>query len=154
MIFIIIAITIYLIDRLIKNYIDKNKKLDKEEIKFFNKIIIRKHYNQGAALNFGEKNPKIILWISSIFLGFLVLCFFLLLSKKRKNICKIGMSFLIGGAFSNVGDRIEKGYVVDYFSFHTKKYKKLQQIIFNISDLFILLGGILTMIGSILEEKH
>ncbi len=55
---------------------------------------------------------------------------------------KLGLSFVVGGAFSNVYDRLVRRYVVDYFSFNVK-WERLRRIVFNISDLFIFLGSFL-----------
>ena len=59
---------------------------------------------------------------------------------------------ILGGAWSNVWDRITRKYVVDYFSFHTK-CRKLERVVFNLADMFIFLGGFLVIFLEYAPEK-
>lgn len=155
MIYILIVIAIVLTDTMIKNYIEENTKLGERKEILKGKIIIRKHYNRGMMLDFMEGKMDIIKKVSGVFLGILLIMFFLFLPKKGKKVLKLGLSFVIGGAISNVADRFNKGYVVDYFSFNTK-FEKLNRIVFNLSDMFIFLGSIIIAISGCLpvgEEK-
>lgn len=73
--------------------------------------------------------------------------------KERVSVLKLAFSFIIGGACSNVYDRIVRKYVVDYFSFNTK-LKKLKDIVFNISDMFIFLGtGLAVLYAMFVDDK-
>ena len=58
---------------------------------------------------------------------------------------------LLGGAVSNTCDRMTRGYVVDYLGFNVKS-KKLSNIIFNLSDFFIMAGALLS-VSSVSEKK-
>ena len=58
---------------------------------------------------------------------------------------KLGLSLLLGGAFSNTYDRLKRNYVVDYVSFQTP-FKRLNSIIFNVSDFLIAIGAGITAI--------
>jgi len=51
-----------------------------------------------------------------------------------------GMSALLAGALSNTKDRVTRGYVVDYFSF-LKGPQELKNLVFNLSDMGILIGA-------------
>ena len=68
---------------------------------------------------------------------------------------KIALTFAIGGALSNLYDRMVRGYVIDYFSI---QWKKLTKVVFNLGDLFIFAGAVLLLISeliqSIKEMKH
>ena len=57
----------------------------------------------------------------------------------------LGLSLAIGGGANNFYDRAKRGYVVDYFSFRTP-WKRLNQMIFNLSDLCIFLGSLLIVL--------
>ena len=46
----------------------------------------------------------------------------------------------IGGALSNLYDRVFRGYVVDYFSV---QWKGLKKVVFNLGDMFIFLGAMM-----------
>lgn len=143
MIYVVLAVSIFIGDLLIKNYIEKNKEIGKEEPILKGQILVTKYHNKGAMLNFLEKKGKTIVVISSTLLGILLVAVGFLLKKRGYNLLKLGLSFIVGGAASNVYDRFKRGYVVDYFSF-----KWFNKVIFNLSDLFIFLGAILTAIYS------
>lgn len=156
MIYILMAIGIFLGDRSIKSYIEKNKELGEEESVCKDTIIITKCYNKGVFLNCFEKKTSIVIAISGVLIGILVATFAMLLPQRRKKLLKLGIALLTGGAFSNLADRIEKGYVVDYFSFHVKKenvLQKINKVVFNIGDMAIFLGSILLVIHSFFHES-
>lgn len=152
MIYILVAAAVFLLDYKIKDYIEKNKKEgDTQEI-LRGRILIRKFHNSGAILNFMEKKPKVVeifsLSLSLIlFLGYLPLLF-----KKGYILLKLALSFILGGAFSNVYDRITRHYVVDYFSFNTK-VDRIRRIIFNLSDIFIFIGSIMLIAAEIFKKE-
>ena len=76
-----------------------------------------------------------------------VAVFFLLTGRQKgKYMMKTGLALLLGGALSNTYDRLKRKYVVDYFSFGVK-WKRLRNIVFNISDFCILAGTLLTVLG-------
>lgn len=145
MIFAAIAAGIFLLDFIIKRQIDAKRELMDEELILNDKIILRKYYNKGAALNFLAKKPKLMCAIHTALMAVATTAFGFLLSQKNRSGQKLALSFLVGGGMNNLFDRITKHHVVDYFSFHVK-WKKLRGIIFNISDLFIFLGAILALI--------
>ena len=72
-----------------------------------------------------------------------------LFTKKGCVAQKIGLSMVLGGAISNLYDRLVKGYVVDYFSI---EFKRLKKVIFNLGDIFVFLGSLVFLIGELLED--
>ncbi len=62
---------------------------------------------------------------------------------------KIGLSMVLGGAISNLYDRLVKGYVVDYFSI---EFKRLKNVIFNLGDIFVFLGSLVFLAAELLED--
>lgn len=146
MIFILIIIAIVYGENKIKSYIEANKKYGKEEEIFDGKIIINKHHNYGMMLNFLEDKKELALMIPSICLGAMLIIFAFILTKKRSNLLKLGFSLLLGGAISNVYDRVKRGYVVDYFSIN--KGEKLKELVFNLADVLIFIGTIIIGIVS------
>lgn len=148
MIYIIIALTIFTTDTFIKKYIEDNKSFGESEEILKGNIIINKHHNRGAMFNFLEKKTEVVLALSGIMLGGLMLIFAMLLPKKGNRLLKLGLALTIGGASSNIFDRITKGYVVDYFSF-----KKIKNVIFNISDIFIFIGSIIMALMGSFQKK-
>ena len=71
------------------------------------------------------------------------------MTKKGCLAQKIGLSMVLGGAISNLYDRLVKGYVVDYFSI---EFKRLKKVIFNLGDIFVFLGSLVFLIGELLED--
>ncbi len=146
MIYILIVLGIVIGEHFIKNYMEQHRELGERQEILKGRIILRKHYNEGAFLNFMGEKKEMLKTISCILLGLISLLFILLLPKKGKNVLKLGFAFALGGAISNVTDRIRRGYVVDYFSFNCKK---LKCIIFNLSDIAIFLGSGLILLYSL-----
>ena len=77
-----------------------------------------------------------------------LLCY--LIHKKQSRVFQLGLSMMLGGAFSNLIDRYQYGYVVDYFSFNFGK--KLKDIVFNIADLFIMLGSAICILSQLVRK--
>ena len=144
---ILIILTIFVSDLLIKDYIEKNKELYKDEEILNGKIIITKYHNKGAFLNALEKNRKVLLAISGIFFGMVILALAILIPNKRHKLFTFAVALIAGGASSNMYDRIKRGYVVDYFSFSF-----LKKVVFNISDLFIFIGSIIASVIAIIRS--
>lgn len=150
MIYIIISAVIFFMDYRIKNYIEKNKGYGNKEEILNGHIIIERCHNKGAMLNFMEHNKRLLLHISGIILVGVGVILITILPKKGNSLLKFALSLILGGAACNVYDRFKRGYVVDYFSF-----SKLKKLIFNISDIFIIVGSFIIMMLSFLDfEKH
>lgn len=82
----------------------------------------------------------LILLIIAILLYFFVY----LLDRKDKTSYYIG--FVLLGAISNYFDRIQYGYVIDYFDL---KYFT----VFNVADIMIVVGCLLLLINEVKKEK-
>ncbi len=147
LIYITIAAVIFLLEIKIKKYIEENKEMHKKEEIFNGNIILERYHNKGAMLNFLEKDAKLVKNISLTLLGIILLVFLFLLPKKGDRLLKVALSLILGGALSNVYDRITRGYVVDYFSF-----KFLKKIVFNISDIVIFVGSFFVAVHSLFKK--
>jgi signal peptidase II len=150
MLYILIVVAVVLLETKIKNYIEQNKQHDDKEEILDGKIILTKHHNEGAFLNFMENKKEMVKTISGVLLGLILLLFAFILPKKGNKLMKLGLALALGGAISNVTDRFKRGYVVDYFSFNCKK---LKNIIFNLADMAIFLGSILMLLSSIFKSE-
>ncbi len=51
---------------------------------------------------------------------------------------KIALTLVLAGGASNLIDRLTKGYVVDYICV---QWKALKNVVFNLADLFIVIGS-------------
>lgn len=148
MIFVVIALAICSLDFGVKYYIEKKRKYGEESTLFHGNIIVTKHHNTGAFLSVFQKKKGFVITVSSVLLAILFILFGWILPKKGHIAKKLGYSMVIGGAITNVYDRLKRGYVVDYFSF-----RKLKQVVFNLSDMFIFLGCLLLAIVTIRKGK-
>lgn len=147
MVYIIIIILIFVIDLLIKNYVERNVRENVTHKILKNTILIRKHHNKGFALNRGS-NVRVV--VAAISLGMAVFCTFIFvfsLGNKGNRLFNTALALLLGGAYSNTYDRLKRKYVVDYFSFNVP-IQSVRRVIFNLSDMFIIIGAMLTVIAS------
>lgn len=146
MIYIGILTVIFISDCLIKRHMEQTL-TDGEEKKRLNGFIrLRKHHNKGAFLNVGEKRQPIVAILSVLLTAALTAVFLLSLGTQGKRLLKTGLSLLLGGAFCNTYDRLKRKYVVDYLSFGVK-WKRLSNIVFNLSDFGITIGALIAALS-------
>ncbi len=139
MLYIGIAAGIFLLELYLKNHVERYGEEGKERKICRGALLIRKYHNRGAFLNAGEKVRPLVAALSLCLTVCLSVLFLVTLGRKGKKALKIGLSLLLGGAFSNTYDRLRRRYVVDYFSFGAP-WKPLRAVVFNISDFCILIG--------------
>lgn len=132
----------------IKKYMEQH---GKRANRTYGKVSIRHCQNKGAMYSIGQKRPEFVKNASlAITVG--IVWKWLTSFLKRKNTAeKIGYSMLLGGSMSNGWDRWKRGYVVDYIHINVAVLKK---IIFNLSDICIVFGGILVTLAQMLEKKN
>lgn len=151
MIYLGIAAVIFFGELLVKNYMEEH--LEEREVKKKLKglLWLRKHHNEGAFLNLGERSRPVVAVLSLGLTVFLTIYFMLTLGKKGNVLLKTGLALLCGGAFSNTYDRMRRNYVMDYFSFGCKK---LSNVIWNISDMGIIIGSLLVVLAAEQEQEE
>ncbi|MBE5935024.1 MAG: signal peptidase II [Lachnospiraceae bacterium] len=151
MIYVFIIAVLFLLDLFVKNYIEKNKELGKEEVIIKDKLSIRYIRNKGAIYSTFEDKSAVVRGLSAFLIVLMWIVCVPMFFKKGNQGMKLGLAFIMAGGMSNVYDRIKRKYVVDYIH-----WNKLKKIIFNISDVFIVTGGIITIICSFVKEsvKH
>ena len=89
--------------------------------------------NEGAAFSILDNKVFLLSIIGVLALAFIIY----FITKYNKN--NIGYFFLIGGLIGNLIDRIFLGYVIDFIGINIFSYSFP---IFNIADIFIVLGAI------------
>lgn len=146
----LLAITVFVLDLVIKNHIERTKMEGEAESVCGDRLLLRKYHNKGAFLNAGERKSGLVAVLSLVLtLGATVL-FLVTFTCRGNGILRVGLAFLLGGAYSNTYDRMVRKYVVDYVSFPVKN-QKIRNIVFNISDFCIMIGALLIVLGSIDE---
>lgn len=151
MLYLGIVAGIFVLEFVIKTIVEKKGKIGTTKEVCGGKLLLRKHHNKGIMLNIGQKRQQMVAYISLV-LCIVVSLVALFLGKRGSKLLNIGLSILLGGAYSNTYDRIYRKYVVDYFSLGVKN-EKLRRIIFNLSDFCIMIGAILAIIGGISHEN-
>lgn len=142
----ILTLVIFIIDQISKSIISTYLTLNKsiEVIKDF--FYLRYINNTGASWGI-LSNSRILLIILSL-LAIIILIRYMYSFKKTK-LNLIGFGFLLGGILGNLSDRILYGYVRDFLDFIIFKY---DFPVFNIADIFIVLGVIILVISIIRGE--
>lgn len=148
-----IIVGVFLAEYKIKAYFDQTLKFGQSVEKWKGHIILNKYYNEGVAFDRLKKYPKRVIGLTSVLItmlgGYLItLCSFS--SQEKMKLRKLSLAFLLGGAISNLWDRVTKHHVVDYFSL---SYKKIRHIVFNIADFCIFIGTFLFVLSYYWEKK-
>lgn len=128
-----------------------SKLLIEHNLSFLDTITVIKDFfyitytrNIGGAWSILEGRQIFLAFASIIFL----ICLVCYINREEKfnRLLFVSYSLIIGGVFGNLVDRIFKGYVVDFLSFHIFGY---YFPIFNIADTFIIIGFILLIIDEV-----
>lgn len=159
MIYLFLAALIFCIDEAFKNRIEK-KPGPEFPASLKHGICLEKHHNYGFPLNKNDDKPWLVQLISVLVMIPLTIwaawLFFTRGGKKggifTRLMGKLGASFLLGGAASNLYDRLNRGYVVDYIRFPNCRIKKIRHIIFNIADFFLFMGAALSVLYGLLQD--
>lgn len=142
----ILTLVIFIIDQISKSIISTYLTLNKSIEVINNFFYLRYINNTGASWGI-LSNSKILLIILSL-LAIIILIRYMYSFKKTK-LNLIGFGFLLGGILGNLSDRILYGYVRDFLDFIIFKY---DFPVFNIADIFIVLGVIILVISIIRGE--
>jgi signal peptidase II len=137
MIWAVIIIIIVAIDQLAKLYIIRTVDYG-AMIPLINKFFyITYHENTGAAWGI-LKNGRIFLIAMTVVTSAVLLY---ILIKNDNKLLRLSLSFILGGAFGNLVDRVVKGSVADFLDLYFGSYNFPT---FNIADSFVVIGtGIL-----------
>ena len=110
------------------------------------RIRIRRYHNKGAMLNMGQNRRPVVAAASVLLSAVVAVLFVCSLEQRGNRLLRIGLSFLLGGAFSNTYDRWKRRYVVDYLTFNVR-WKPLGRVVFNLSDFCIMIGALCAVLG-------
>ena len=151
LIVIISSSSVFLIDLLSKNKIIsifKDGVVEKIYVNEYLDFILV--FNTGISYGLFSGGGDFQKWIL-ISLSILIIIFLLSFVRNESSILsKLGISFIIGGALGNVLDRFIYGAVVDFISLHAKGFS---WYIFNIADMFIVVGVILFILSQFILSK-
>ena len=141
---------------LLIDFLSKNKIISIFKDGIIEKIYVNEYldfilvFNTGISYGLFSGGGDFQKWIL-ISLSILIIVFLLSLIRNESTILsKLSISFIIGGALGNVLDRFTYGAVVDFISLHAKGFS---WYIFNIADMFIVLGVILFILSQFILSK-
>ena len=111
--------------------------------------------NPGAFLGLGgglSREFRFIIFALVVFLGLGGMLWYII----RKNISKVNLfayTFIIAGGCGNLWDRVfhEDGHVIDFMLMEI--WGPFRTGVFNIADVFIVVGVVLALVGEYLFEK-
>ena len=141
---------------LLIDFLSKNKIISIFKDGIVEKIYVNEYldfilvFNTGISYGLFSGGGDFQKWIL-ISLSILIIIFLLSLIRNESTILsKLSISFIIGGALGNVLDRFTYGAVVDFISLHAKGFS---WYIFNIADMFIVIGVILFILSQFILSK-
>lgn len=141
-----LALALFQLDLAVKNEMDQQPDDQKEQLLPGSVIGLKKLHNHGTAGGKYVGHMPEIIRVSGAVTVACIVCFIRSLVKPAGYMKKTGWALLTGGALSNLYDRCRKGYVVDYIRFHTP-WKRLNDLVFNLADFFIMIGAVLVSLG-------
>ncbi len=125
-----------------KLYIEEKKEIIKDKVYFWHKK------NKGFSYNKLENKPVFVKALNSAVCIISLLAVFPSVLQKGFDFTKFCFCICLGGALSNLIDRLKNGSVTDFIYF---KFKNAP--VFNLADIFIVLGFVSFFISS-LKTKY
>ncbi len=155
MIWIGIAAALFAIDFFIKRRVESKLEPNAEPVEILDgKAVLTRVSNKGTAGGFFSDRTELIRLLSTAVYGCFLIRFLILLFKKGRGMLKFSCALVAGGGLSNLYDRWVNGSVTDYFSFRPEKLKKLGNLVFNLGDMFLLAGTVLTFFIDLFSKKN
>ncbi len=151
MVFIGLIVILAAIDLSIKSGIEEQKDTDfpKELEGSGGKILLYKNHNEGFSFGYLRNCPELVQMVPLAVASFIGGILASLLQEKGRTAQKLALALTLGGAFSNLYDRLIRRYVVDYFSIQVGRLKK---VVFNLGDMFVFLGAGIMLVAEIIRS--
>ena len=140
-----ISLVVLVIDQITKQAITASFQYGESKYIFswFNLVLA---HNSGAAFSFLASASG---WQREFFivLTSIISCVLLwmLKSNSTNRMLSIALALVLGGAFGNLYDRVQYGYVIDFVQWHVAGY---YWPAFNVADSAICLGAVLLILDS------
>ena len=145
----IVTITIFFFDRISKIKIINQQENSSGSIFINDYLNFELVWNTGIGFGLLSQDANIFYHLTSLLI-FSVIVFLIYLIYKTIFREKILYSLILGGAISNLYDRLNYFAVPDFIDFHIKDF---HWFTFNIADIFITVGIILIIIQDLLLKK-
>ena len=149
----LVAILFY-IDYYYKRKVESEMKPGRDtKIAAGGKVLIRRVDNKGAAGGILKGKSSYVKIASTAAAALAAIRFLSLLPMKRRALKKGAYAFFLAGALSNLYDRWVRGSVTDYISLVSRRIKSVQRVVFNLGDVFILIGGVTLFILNLFRRR-
>lgn len=145
MIYFLITSGILLLDQLTKYLVRSNMALYESKPIINNIFHLTYIENPGAA--FGILAEKRVFFLLATFLICGLIIYFMTLMEKENPLINYFLAMALGGAIGNFVDRALKATVTDFFDFRIWP-------VFNIADIFIVVGMLVTAFYLIKGDKN
>ncbi|HAU32454.1 MAG: Lipoprotein signal peptidase [Desulfotomaculum sp. 46_296] len=132
LLFLLIAL---LADQLAKNIIQKVMSVG-QSVSVFPFFYLTYTRNPGAAFGLFAYRTNILITITILVVVVMAAILLVRPIAREKKLIRIGMGLIIGGALSNLIDRLQFGMVIDYLDFRMWP-------VFNLADTAIFIGACL-----------
>jgi len=137
----LIALFVFLLDRLAKLAIERNISLH-DSLNIIPGFFRLTHVeNRGAAFGLFADSPsewKIAVLVLFSLVALVIVCALLWKNSHAMTSTGVGLALILGGALGNLWDRLVSGHVVDFLLFYIGQY---QWPAFNVADSAIVIGA-------------
>ncbi|MGL4790191.1 MAG: signal peptidase II [Anaerotignaceae bacterium] len=147
MVYLIVLLLIIIADQFIKAIVMKNLKVEEKREIVKDKVYLWHKRNKGISYSSLSNMPNLVIKLTGVLTVAGTVSFLVLLTRKGLAIFKIAVAFIVGGGIGNYIDRIRHKSVTDYIYIKGKNTP-----IFNLADVFILLGSIIMLFMSFKDE--
>ncbi|TRM12329.1 lipoprotein signal peptidase [Lentibacillus cibarius] len=144
----ILALLVIAIDQLTKWAVVKTMELGEQITVIGDFFYLTSHRNSGAAWGILQGQMAFFYIITVIVI--IGVIYFMQTYAKDNQLLSIALSLILGGAIGNFIDRLFRNEVVDFFDFIIFGY---DYPIFNIADASLVVGVILVIISTIIDER-
>jgi len=148
-IYYIIAILVVALDQWTKWLVVKNMDLYQSIPVIDGFFNLTSHRNRGAA--WGILEGKMIFFYIITLIVAAGIIYYMQKHGKESRMLAVSLAFILGGAIGNFIDRLVRKEVVDFFDFNIFGYN---YPIFNIADSALVIGIIMFLIVSFIQEKQ
>ena len=152
--YLLLVAVLFYIDYYYKRKVESEMKPGRDtKIAAGGKVLIRRVDNKGAAGGILKGKSSYVKVASTAAAALAAIRFLTLLPAKKRVLRKGAYAFFLAGALSNLYDRWVRGSVTDYISLVSRRVKSVQRIVFNLGDVFILIGGMTLFILNMFRRK-
>ena len=146
----IIVLSIFFLDRLLKIYIIKKTEETGSSVVFLSEYLnLQLVWNKGIAFGLLSIDESVYYNLITLFI-FIVILILIYFANKCEGFEKISYILIISGALGNIFDRIYYNAVPDFIDLHINDF---HWFIFNIADIFISVGILCLIFVEIFFKK-